>query len=128
MKKAIAVIIVLCSIVSVSIADTYFGDFTYEQLLILHHALDQEIMSRPEWKEVTVPTGDWIVGIDIPEGQYSIRPVKSAYVNVKDSKGSLLLNEGLVDDEIVGKIDLKTGYTVHVSGDVIFTHAKGLDF
>ncbi len=128
MKKLIAIILVLCSFASISVAESIFGDFTFDQLLILHHALDQEIMSRPEWKEVTVPAGDWIVGVDIPEGKYSIRPVKNGYIKIIDTKGNLFFSDAMSKDEIVGKLELKEGYSIRLENSFIFSPAKGLDF
>lgn len=127
MKRIIAVFLVLCCVASGALADV-FGDFTYEELLILHHALDQEIMQRPEWKEVTVPAGDWIVGVDIPAGDYSIRPVKTGYIRIRDTHDDTFYNSMLKEGEIIGKMSLKEGYTVRLNDAFIFSPAKGLDF
>ena len=39
-----------------------------QELIALRKQVDDEIHSRPEWKEVEVPTGTWHVGTDIPAG------------------------------------------------------------
>ena len=127
MKRFLAVILLLCLFSSVALADI-FSDFTYDELLTLHHALDQEIMKRPEWKEVTVPAGDWIVGVDIPGGTYSIRPAKYGYINVTDENGSLFYNKAMDEGEVLGKIELKPNYTVRLNNDFIFSPSIGLGF
>ena len=129
MKKILAVILVLCSLLSCACASE-LDSLSFEELIAFQQYITQEIMKRPEWKEVRVPSGDWTVGVDIPEGKYSIRPVKSTYISAEDTRGRLILSEAMSssDDESIGKIELKTGYIVHVSGDVIFSPAKGLGF
>lgn len=131
MKKLLAIILVLCSIVAFASAETDLASMPFDELYALRHKVDAEIMSRPEWKEVTVPAGQWTVGEDIPAGTYSISPSgRGAYVRFIDAKG------GLIDSHIIrsesnaiAKITLPVGYVVEVDdGVVIFAPPKGLGF
>ena len=129
MKKIICILILVLMFAGVARADAPdLSDWTYDQLIALHLYVGQEIMKRPEWKEVTIPAGDWIVGVDIPEGKYSIRPVTHGYIKIVDNKGSLFFNEAMDENETVGKLDLKTAYTVSLRSEFIFSPAIGLDF
>ena len=88
-------------------------------------------MSRPEWKEVTVPGGEWVVGEDIPAGEYSISPTKmGGYVHIYDAKGKTLVSQGVrKEDNSIGKVELLDGYVVKIeNGSVIFAPPKGLGF
>lgn len=128
MKKVLAIIIVICSLFAVASAESMFEGISYDQLFALRSAIEQEIISRPEFKEVTVPTGDWIIGVDIPEGYYSIRPVKYGYILIKDANGRTFLNEAMSEGEIIGKIRVEEGYSIRIEDPFIFSAPKGLDF
>ena len=129
MKKIICILVLFVMFTGIAAADAPdFSDWTYEQLVTLHLYVGMEIMKRPEWKEVTVPAGNWIVGVDIPEGKYSIRPVKNGYIKITDNKGSLFFNDAMQDGDVVGKLDLKTAYTISLNDAFIFSPAIGLGF
>ena len=112
---------------------------SYDELKALQAQISAEIVTRPEWKEVTVPAGDWIVGEDIPEGTYSIRPVNaSKYINIfvwgaeKDNYtkgGGLIVNDHVgYDKDIIAKLILKKGQIVVINMPVIFAPAQSLGF
>ena len=127
MKKIICLFLILCMVPVIALADN-FSKMSYNELVNIYRSIALEIMSRPEWKEVTVPSGDWTVGTDIPEGTYSIRPVKYGYIKITDSKGDLFFHKAMEEDDIVGKIELKKGYVIRLNDNFIFTPPKGLDF
>lgn len=129
MKRLICVVLLFCLLPIVSIADGIdLSSLTYAQLLMLRNRLTEEIISRPEWKEVTIPSGDWVVGVDIPAGYYSIRPVTYGYIRIMDEKGSLFYNDAMKEGDYVGKIYLKQGYTIRCEDAFIFAPSKGLGF
>ena len=86
--------------------------------------VNDEIHSRPEWKEVEVPTGTWTVGTDIPAGTYSIRGLSESffgtvYIYPKDSEyfdDYYSIGEG----NVIGKVVLQDGDRVQNTGAVIF--------
>ena len=61
MKRLIALIIaVVCMIPAAALAaGTDLASLSFDELLALRAALESEIVSRPEWKEVNVPAGTW---------------------------------------------------------------------
>ena len=90
-------------------------------------------MSRPEWKEVKVPSGTWKVGEDIPAGTYGVT-TKSILVTMtiykSESKDYMDL-EGmhmLSSDEPIGKLVLKDGWVVEITSEVYFTPPMSLGF
>jgi len=130
MKKILSLILALCLMPILALAEN-LNEFTFDQLLILQDMITAEIISRPEWKEVEVPAGEWIVGEDIPAGTYSISCKQDfAAVDIYKSKGSSRSDKSymLTKYKYVGKTELMTGNVVHLSGPVTFAPEKGLDF
>ena len=131
MKKLFSVILLVCMIpVFASASD--LKDLSFDELLALQKSVVSEIMSRPEWKEVTVPGGSWTVGVDIPAGSYCISAgEKGAYVTI-ERPGEIfsIVSQGVRNDSNkIGKIDLKAGDVVTIdNGSVVFSPAIGLGF
>lgn len=129
MKKILCAALVCILLFSSACAAPDFTDWTWDELVALQHYITLTLMQRPEWKEVTVPAGHWVVGVDIPEGEYSIRCAGgSAYIGVTDAKGYLVINNALSGDEKIGKVKLKENYTIELTGAVIFAPAVILGF
>ena len=129
MKKLICILLIVCMVPVCSFAETDLSSMSYADLLSLQQLLIKEIMSRPEWKEVTIPTGSWIIGEDIPAGFYSITGIKdSTIVTVGDQKDSMVFFHTLNKEEKVGKIELLEGHTFHCSFDVILAPPLSLFF
>lgn len=133
MKKALIIAIAIVLVAVVAYAEVTLSSMSYDELIELNHQLTAEIMSRPEWKEVTVPPGIWQVGEDIPAGTYSI---KSEFAGVtiwrkaKDdySDDGMFYAEIIKDDSPCGKIKLDKGMVVEISGEVIFAPPMSLGF
>ena len=121
MKRLIAVLLISCMMFSAAAADGLSG-LTFEQLLVLRQEITAEIMSRPEWKEVEVPAGTWIIGEDIPAGVYSIRSTKGLnVVRVVDENDDIAgLYKTFDDDEIYGRVELLAGCTLTCNHALIF--------
>lgn len=65
---------------------------SFDQLVSLRDQLNLAIWNSQEWQEVTVPSGTWEVGEDIPEGHWTITVVDGAggnyaYTDVIDKYG-----------------------------------------
>lgn len=76
MRKLITVILILALILpaaALAEAQNPFKDYTMEQLYMLLSIVQSEILSRSEWKEVTVPPGNYVIGEDIPAGHWTIK-------------------------------------------------------
>ena len=130
MKKIITVVMVICLFLSCASAETVdLSAMSYDQLLALRSQINTEIISRPEWKEVTVPAGAWIVGADIPEGFYCIKSTHSQnLVQLNDSSDYSELYKYLNEGEIVGKAEFKKGLVFNCHYEVILTPAVSLGF
>ena len=132
MKRLIALIIaVVCMIPAAVLASgTDLASLSFDELLELRAALESEIVSRPEWKEVTVPSGSWIVGKDIPAREYSIHPTsRGGYFRIRRN-GKVLISQGIRSEEAAfGKIQLVDGDVVEIEdGSLIFAPPVGLGF
>lgn len=130
-------IMLLCLFPLCASADVDYSHMTFDQLIETRVELNKEIMSRPEWKEVTVPAGEWIVGSDIPAGSYSVTYSGDVFatVTVTDGEennylknGNLVAMQVVTPDDFVGRLVLEEGYIVSISSEVIFAPAKSLEF
>ena len=97
---------------------------TTQELIAMRKQVNEEIHSRPEWKEVEVPTGTWHVGTDIPAGAYSIRALdKRSYgtVYIYPKNDEYFDNfYSLGDGNVIGKVVLEDGQKVETTCAVIF--------
>lgn len=78
MKKLLAVLLVLCLLPWAVAEEIDLSGLSIDELRALQARIAEEIVSRPEWKEVTVPSGIYKIGADIPAGEYCIRCGKSS--------------------------------------------------
>ena len=97
---------------------------TTQELIAMRKQVDEEIHSRPEWKEVEVPTGTWTVGTDIPAGTYSIRGLDAkrygtVYIYPKNEEHFDNFYS-IGDGNVIGKVVLQEGDRVQNTGAVIF--------
>ena len=83
----------------------------------------------------TVPPGEYVVGDDIPEGTYRLEVADTSktaviLINEPGEYGKTVLYETIGKyggSNIVGKIQLRTGYLVYVSaGEILFLEYTGL--
>lgn len=49
-----------------------FGSLSFDELLSLRQQLDKALLASDGWKDALIPQGDYIVGKDIPAGEWSI--------------------------------------------------------
>ena len=114
-----------------ALADYDLSTMSTDELLAMRSAINAELMTRGIEKEVLVPEGTYIVGVDIPAGSYTVRPESSqAYVNVYDAYGNFVDNTHMTkkDGEYIGKLVLTENQTVKVGGMTIFAPYVVLDF
>ena len=130
MKRFISLLFALVFAVSVAAADLDLSGMKYDELIALQRQLVAEIMSRPEWKEVTVPAGKWEIGEDIPAGKYSITAASSSiFVDIKTKNGGDFLFQYLSKKgDAIGKVTLEKGYSLDISGPVVFAPVALLGF
>lgn len=73
MKKLLSVLLILCLVIPSAIAEIDLSGLTFSELVELRDKCLTEMTKRDEWQEVTVPTGVWEIGKDIPAGHWDIR-------------------------------------------------------
>ena len=74
MKKLLsAVLILLVLLPYASAEDLDLSGLSFAELAALAQHVQLEMMKRDEWQEVTVPQGNYRVGVDIPAGKWLVR-------------------------------------------------------
>lgn len=135
MKKVFAVVLVsllcLCSIGYASGID--LTGLSFDELIQLRKEIDLLIFGSEEYKEVSVPAGDYVIGEDIPAGTYSLDCNSVAMIEVYSDTSrdfmSMLACHPVGDGETVGKIELIDGQAVSITlGSIIFKTYTGLGF
>ena len=135
MKKIICILLLVC-MTSFAAADAIdLSGLPFDELMELRTRLNAEIISRPEWKEVKVPAGTWVIGKDIPEGCYCVK-AEAGKVNVSVwrkepqdySNNGMVYNELVSPDSPYGRMDLKEGWVLEIGKPVIFTPPLSLGF
>lgn len=103
MKKTIALVLVLVSLVSVSFAGSTFdlSGLSYDELVSLKDQINLAMWNSQEWQEVEVPKGVYVIGEDIPVGKWTIKAADgiSAFVcwgDVLDDAGTDLSYDGKI--------------------------------
>lgn len=140
MKRLLALVLVFVAMSVSCCAETIdLSAMSFIELRTLQQRIAEELVSRPEWKEVTVPKGYWRIGADIPAGVYCIELQNkqgSCYIGLwgyaqKDYKtnGGLLCNAVIDSDEPrIGRIELVEGSLLELSSTVIIKPVEGLGF
>ena len=84
MKKLLAVVLIAALILpALAVADLPdISGLSYNELVQLKDKINLAMWNSQEWQEVTVPAGVWEIGVDIPAGHWTIRPLPGGYVNV----------------------------------------------
>ena len=135
MKKiAVFILVIVLLFGAVSCAEGLdLSTLDDKQLIDLSTAVQKEIIKRDLDKKVKVPSGTYIVGEDIPAGDYTVRPTGIALiieiykdeVKLGNRTGIFSANQG----EIIGKISLKEGDIIEITmGGSIFEKYVGLGF
>lgn len=107
------------------------SDYSDNYLKVLIAIMQIELRNRGfSTKSVVVPMGEYIVGVDIPAGTYTVTTGDSyCSLEVFSSAGKKIHDFDSFDSEIIGKLVLKDGQTVLVEYDsVVFEPYKGLGF
>ena len=94
MKRILAFLVALLLIVPSAFADPLvttagsidLSGLSYNELVALKDRINLAIWESDEWQEVTVPQGVWEVGVDIPEGHWTIKTeASSCYITITDA-------------------------------------------
>jgi hypothetical protein len=138
MKKLLAIITIITLLtvpVALAADAPNLSTLSYDDLVSLKIAIEQELAKRPETKSVKVPQGTYIVGQHIPAGEYSITTNAMAVMITvyKDEDVSSIMNavesHPVSKDQSVGRIILKDGQALTIAlGSAIFVKYSGLGF
>ncbi|MBR3927755.1 MAG: hypothetical protein IKJ65_01985 [Clostridia bacterium] len=136
MKKIVALLLalMLCLGSFPAFAELDFSKFTNEELIYLRNQINKELLERGVEKEVVVPMGRYIVGIDIPAGTYTVRPYTSygtfhLYVDEKAKYPFIGEVMAVRDNEYIGKVIFENGNVVELEGtSFVFSPYQGLGF
>ena len=132
MKKLLCVLLAVALSVSFACAED-LSELSFDDLIEASRSIAKEIMSREEWKEATIPAGEWIIGEDIPEGAYSMAaPKHMCIVTIWKDKnrniGDLVREFIIYEDDPIAKITLQNDWFVVLSQSVILSPPKGIEF
>ena len=139
MKRLSALILILCLFSVPAFAEGIdLSAMTFEQLIALQQQINNEIMTRPESQGITLQTGIYRVGEDIPAGVYSITLADSrdtCFVGVWGyavddhlTNGGMLYS-GLLrpSAESIGRIELRSGCVLEIGNPVILRYAGSVE-
>ena len=129
MKRIIALCLVTFLVFGCALAE--LSDLSFDELIVANRQIVNEIMSRPEWKETAVPSGEWVVGKDFPAGTYSIAAVSYLCIMTvwdSESRENLVAEYVIYEDAPFGKFTLKDGWQVIFSQKVILAPPQGIEF
>ena len=128
MRKFVCFALILCLLPVMALADD-LSSMSFDDLMALRQQITAEIMSRPEWKEVTVPAGNWEVDKDIPIGFYSITATDSlTIVRLEDKNGDFVFYKTMDNGEMCGKAEFAKGSVLYVNKPVILAPVASLGF
>ncbi len=122
---------------TVTFAHAEFFDLSslsYDELIALHKQVSMAIMQSDEWKEVTVPVGTYVIGEDIPAGNYTVvydgGMQACLYITSPNEryKDAHLLGD-IWESYTIGKLSLSDGQVLEITyGSVVFSPYTGLGF
>ena len=124
MKKILTVILLLVLTCSVAYAEINLSSMTTEELIALQTSITKELMDRGAMKSANVPAGEYIIGKDIPAGDYSISTTQIVASIVYGDFNMYVVTP----DAGVGKVTLKDGESFQCSSSITLTKYAGLNF
>lgn len=111
--------------------ENIFAESSTRDLLLMKTMIEVELASREDKDiSVSVPSGIYTVGVDIPEDVYTIIGDDTvSSIKVFDCNRRTVISETLYKDQRLGRTDLLYGYKVQITGgSLLFTRYKGLGF
>lgn len=126
MKKRIALVLALVlalSLVSVSLAESKYESYTFDQLQAEYLAVLEAMWKTEEWQSVEVPAGVYQVGVEIPAGEWTLSNDSYFLVVIGtklDATKTEIASGSVTAHALVEKEDYKNGWTVALtSGEFI---------
>lgn len=89
MKRFVSLLFVLLIIPSIVLSDLPdISSLSFDELVQLRHQVDLSIWDCNEWRQVKVPIGVYIIGIDIPAGHWTLKPPAGDSVTIEYFKNA----------------------------------------
>ena len=132
----IALSILLIVVINTAAAEIDLSELSFEELLSLQERVNTALWNSSGWNEVSVPSGTYEVGKDIPEGSWIVS-AKSDIVGfsihnvyIKGVLDKTIKDGILIPDMDTGlKVDLYKGQFVKIAGICIFkTYTPSFSF
>lgn len=130
-KKLVVLLVafsLLFSTAAFAEASVDLSSMSSEDLVALRAQINAELLSRGFEKDVDVPAGSYIIGKDIPSGDYTITTNNLVVITIMNEKGGYDDMYSITKNSPLGKITLKDGYSIEITGLVVFSPYKGLGF
>lgn len=125
MKKFLGFLLAVLLLPVFASAEVDVKALSTEELLALRVSIVDELMARGEMKSANVPAGEYVVGEDIPAGSYSITTDQLLVtIVIGDYDGMYVVSP----DSPVGKLTLKAGDKIQITGKIVLTKYAGLSF
>ena len=133
MKRFLIVLVVLSLFVTCAFAESYdLKSMTTDEIVALQSQIIKELTKRNfPTASFTVPMGEYIVGVDIPAGNYRViywgKYISS--VEVTDANGDYVCTHALENSAVIGKLPLIEGHTIKILYDKVhFSPYNGIEF
>lgn len=78
MKRIIILALIVLMAIPAAAEDLDLAKLSYADLAALGKKCQDEMITRPEWKQAKVPQGIYLIGEDIPAGKYTISAMASS--------------------------------------------------
>ena len=124
MKKILTVILLVVLTCSVAYAEMNLSSMTTEELIALQTSITKELMDRGAMKSASIPAGEYVIGKDIPAGDYSISTTQVLVTVIYGDFNMYVVTP----DDGVGKVSLKDGDSFQCSSTITLTKYAGLTF
>lgn len=126
MKKTIALILLAALLATPVFAESVDLSALDDSMLIqLQTDITAEMLERGMLKSMKVPTGEYIIGEDIPAGIYGVT-TEVAIVAISNEDYTVVYT--VQPDAPVGKMELREGQKMQFTGAVTLTKYTGLKF
>ena len=112
--------------------DIDLSNYSDDEIVALYEMVGQEIVSRKLGRSAKVPSGTYIVGVDIPAGKYKVERLHDDsydYIEIytDQTKELKLTYESMWNDESC-VISVEEGNALVLSSDLLFTVYTGITF
>ena len=124
MKKVCVVVFVLLIISGIAYAEISLSSMSTDELIALKTQIVQELLDRGAMKSATVPAGEYVIGKDLPVGEYSIS-TEQIFVTIIYGDYNMYV---ISPENGIGKVKLNEGDSFQCSSTIQLTKYTGISF